>query len=131
MLDIIKGLVALIMYLVVAPALGVWIKKSRARQRAIFALLVFATSWHINKITFMVHSIDWYRGATKGFEFSLLDVMSIALLIACRNPIGRWFAPGAGLYLLYVAASWISIFAAPEPLYVCMAGVRFVKAVVV
>lgn len=131
MLDIIKGLLALIMYLVVAPALGVWIKKSRARQRGVFALLVFATSWHINKITFMVHSIDWYRGATKGFEFSLLDVMSIALLVACRNPIGRWFAPGAGLYLLYVAASWVSIFAAPEPLYVCMAGVRFVKAVVV
>src|SRR5437667_8781542 len=131
MLDIIKGLVALIMYLVVAPALGHWLRERRDRQRWVFALLVFATSWHINKITFMIHSIDWYRGATKGFEFSLLDVFAIALLISGRNPIGRWFAPGAALYLLYVGASWVSIFAAPEPLYVWMAGVRFVKAVLV
>ena len=62
MVDIIKGLLALIMYCVVAPALGAWLKKSRVRQQWAFAILVFATSWHINKITFMVHSIDWYRG---------------------------------------------------------------------
>lgn len=123
-LDLIKGLMALVAYLVVAPMLRNFIRKDRARQRWTFALLVFATSWHINKITFMIGSIEWYRGATKGFEFSILDVLAIALLIACRNPIGRWFAPGAGLYLLYVGMSWVSIFAAPEPSYVCMAGVR-------
>ena len=128
MVDIIKGILALIMYFGVAPALGSWLRGNRKRQRWVFGLLVFMTSWHINKITFMIHSIDWYRGATKGFEFSLLDVLSIALLISGRNPTGRWFAPGAWLYLLYVAMSWISIFAAPEPLYVSMAGVRFVKA---
>ena len=131
MLDIIKGLMALVAYLIVAPMLGKFIRKDRARQRWTFSLLVFATSWHINKITFMIGSIEWYRGATKGFEFSILDVLAIALLISGRNKIGRWFAPGAGLYLLYVAMSWLSIFAAPEPSYVCMAGVRFIKAVLV
>ena len=131
MLDLIKGILALILYCVVAPALGHWLRGNRRRQRWAFGMLVFMTSWHINAITYMIDSIQWYRGATKGFEISFLDVVSIALLVSGRNPMGRWFAPGAWLYLLYVAMSWISIFAAPEPLYVSMAGVRFVKAVTV
>src|SRR5258708_5665527 len=107
MLDLIKGFLALIAYFAIGPALGFAIRKNRQHQRWVFALLVFATSWHINKITIMLGSIEWYRGATKGFEFSFLDVLSIALLISGRNGIGRWFAPGAGLYLLYVAMSSI------------------------
>ena len=132
--DWVKAPIILFMYCVVAPAIAFYIKDSRQKQRRAFALLVFMTSWQINKITMMLDSIDWYRGATKGFEFGWMDVMAIALLMSSalkkRRPWRR-LAPGTLLYLLYIGCSLISIFHAPEKVYTLMAAWRFSKAVLV
>ena len=92
------------------------------------------TSCQINKITFMIHSIEKYRGATKGFEISILDIVAGALLIAVAarpdRPRGK-VPPGTFLYLLYVAMSYLSVFHAPMPLYVNMAAWRFLEQVVI
>ncbi len=130
--DWVKAPIILTEYCVVAPAIALAIKDSRKKQRWAFAALVFMTSWQINKITLMLDSIDWYRGATKGFEFGLMDVMAIALLMSSwlkKQRPWRMIAPGTFLYLLYIACSMISIFHAPEKVYTLMAAWRFSKAV--
>jgi hypothetical protein len=133
-LDYLKLGLGLIGYCGIAPLLGWLVCDSRRLQRWLFGLLVFMTSWHINKLTLMVHSIEEYRGATKGFEISLLDVVAGALLFAVTlrpDRTRRWLPPGTLLYLFYVAMSYVSIFAAPRPLYVNMAAWRFLEQVVV
>ena len=134
--DLIKAPVILMGYLVFAPVLGAMIKNSRNAQRWVFAMMVFMTSWHINKFTLMLDSVEMYRGHTKGFEFSFIEILAIALITASflarrGDRAWRWLAPGTLLYLLYCAASWMSIYAAPEKLYVVMAGVRFTKIVLI
>ncbi len=130
--DWIKAPIILFLYCVIAPGLALLIKGDRRKARWVFATLVFMTSWQINKITLMLDSIDWYRGATKGFEFGLMDVLAIALLIASaleKKRPWRFIAPGTFLYLLYIACSLISIFKAPEKVYSLMAAWRFSKAI--
>src|SRR5438128_554558 len=132
--DLVKTVLIVLGYCVAGPALGALIKNNRRAQQWLFCLLVFMTSWHINKITLMLDSIEWYRGATKGFEFSSLEICAIALLTASflkRERPWQLLAPGTGLYLLYVAMSCVSIFAAPIKIYVAMAGLRFLKVVLV
>ena len=137
MMDFIKAAIILFGYLILAPALGYFGKGSRRVQGWIFATMVFMTSWHITKFTLMLHSVEKYRGHSKGFEFSFIEILALSLLIAsalARQPSDRswrWLPPGTGLYLLYCAASWLSLFAAPDTLYGLMAGVRFTKAVII
>ena len=136
-MDFIKALIILFGYLILAPALGFAGKSSRRVQEWIFMTMVFMTSWHINKFTLMLCSVEKYRGHTKGFEFSFIEILALALLIA--SVLGRqrsdrtwhWLPPGAVLYLLYCVASWMSVAAAPNSLYALMAGVRFTKAIVI
>src|SRR5882672_1979297 len=50
----------------------------------------------------------WYRGTSRGIEISLLDILSLSLLVAAflapRFREHRWFWPaGLGLLLLYFA----------------------------
>src|ERR1700722_13013763 len=123
--DWIKAAIILVQYCAIAPALAFAIRGNRRQQRWVFATLVFMTSWQINKITLMLDSIDWYRGATKGFEFGWMDVLAIALLMASaleRKRPWRLIAPGTFLYLLYIACSLISIVKAPEKVYTLMAA---------
>ncbi len=129
-----KAAIGLVLYFGIAPALGFYIQGDRRLQRRLFATLVFMTSWQINKITLMLDSIDWYRGATKGFELDLMDVLSIALLLSNELKHDRnWkrIAPGALLYLFYVGLSALSIINAPEKVYTLMAVWRFGKAALV
>lgn len=128
MSDWVKLPVALLAYLVLAPALGLWLREHRSWQRWLFALLIFMTSWHINQIIFMVGSVEWYRGHTKGYEVSYLEVLALALLVATGGAKGRGSGWLWGSWLLYVGLSMLSITAAPRPDFVWMCLVKFGKA---
>ncbi len=141
-MDFIKAPIILFGYLILAPLLGFLIKESREGQRWVFGMMVFMTSWHINKFTLMLDSVEMYRGHTKGFEFSFIEILALALIVASaagrpkKDPSPkalrwRWLPPGALLYLLYCAACWVSVFVAPNTLYGVMAGIRFTKAVII
>lgn len=132
--DWIKAPVVLGAFLVFAPALGYLLRGRRAWQRGCFALMIFMTSWHINKITLMLGSIETYRGHTKGFEANFIAVLGLALLFAGmleKAPGFRWRVPGAGLWLLHCALATVSIVAAPEKTYVLMAAWKFSSAVLI
>jgi hypothetical protein len=100
-----KDLIALM--LIPVAILGVTAVLSfsrRAREIAFFALvggLVVATRLDIN-----FGSLEWYRGTTRGFEFSFVDVLSISLVLSSIFfPLPgnrRFFWPASlGLVLLY------------------------------
>lgn len=133
MMDVIKFTILAGMYLVAAPLAGWWLANRPAAQRWVLGLLVFMTSWHINKLTLMVGSIEWYRGHTKGFEGSFMQVVALALLVAAsrsRQPGFRWI-PGWGWFWLFQCFFCaLSFFAAPEKSYVLMAAWKFSSAVI-
>jgi hypothetical protein len=134
MIDVIKFLILAGLYLVAGPLAGVWLAHKRAAQRGTLAALVFMTSWHINKLTLMVGSVELYRGHTKGFEGSLLEVVAIALLVARwreKSADFRWVPGWAWLWLLHCGAATLSVLAAPNPTYAWMAAWKFTSAVVI
>jgi len=134
MSDLIKLPVLVFAYLVLAPLLGSILAGRRTWQQMTFGLMVFMTSWHINKLTLMVMSVEMYRGHTKGFEGSLLQVLALALLWARRREAPtefRWLPPGAGLWALQCLLCSLSLFAAPDSNYASMAAWKFASATVI
>ena len=134
MKEFIKLILCLSGYFALAPMLGWALARSRAAERAALCLLLFMTSWFPSKLTLMVNSVEFYRGHTKGFEFSLLVTLGIALTVcsAVRRPQGfRALPPGLWLYLLYCALSCLSIIPAGNKLYVLMAAWKFTSAALI
>jgi hypothetical protein len=134
MKDLIKALVILLLYVGVAPALGSFLARNRVWERWVLAMMVFMPSLQPGKLTLMVVSVETYRGHTKGFEYSHLDVLGLALILAAKmrdGPRFHWLSPGAGLYFAYCAASCLSIVNAYNVLYLFMAAWKFTKVAVV
>lgn len=131
MKEILKLLIVLSGYFAMAPLLGWALSRSRIAERAGLCLLVFMTSWFPSKLTMMVNSVELYRGHTKGFEFSLMVALGIALTVCSflkRPPGFRGVPPGLWLYLLYCALSCLSLIPAGNKIYGLMAAWKFTSA---
>ena len=126
----------LLIYLGFAPLAGVMLRPYRDGQRAVFFLMMFLTMLHYRLISTspgFPHDF-FYRGHTRGFECTLMEVMAMILLFSGRGPArlqGPWIPPGFWLYLLYCFAALLSIFNSPNPSFTLMAFVKFSKVVVV
>jgi hypothetical protein len=134
MSDWIKLPAILAAYFVVAPVAGLLLARRRQAQRWALALLVLMTSWHINKLTLMFLSVETYRGHTKGFEGSLLQIVALALLVARaveRAKDFRLMPRGAGWWLLHCGLAAASIPWAANSVYGAMAAWKFASAVVI
>ena len=130
--DIVKAAIVLPAYTVVGPALGFAIAGKRSMERLVFCAMLFLTALYPTKFTLMLGSIETYRGHTKGFEFSFIEVLAIAILVASwkgREQGWKLMAPGAWIYLAWCALMSLSIYAAYSPLYGWMAVVKFTKVV--
>ncbi len=81
-----------------------------ARDAAFFVLVAAAPLTHKLDVNFASHY--WYRGTTRGFEFSLLDVLALSVLVSSlltpRRHEHRWFWP-AGLAPMLVFFFWACI----------------------
>src|SRR5882672_4734932 len=85
---------------------GVAVTCLSQRVRDVFfaAMIVLAPmteDWDINFV-----SRDFYRGTTRGFEFSLVDILSIsllfsALLVPRRGQSRGYWPPSFGMMLLF------------------------------
>ena len=134
MIDLAKALVVLLAYGVFAPALGAAIARHRNGQRLCLCLMLFMTSWHPSKLTLMLDSIEMYRGHTRGFQFCIIEVVALALILSagrCRPPRFPWRPPGTWLWLGYCALSMVSIIPALDKVYVLMAMVKFSKIILI
>jgi hypothetical protein len=132
--EILKLIIVLLGYFAIAPLLGQALARSRAAERAALCLLLFMTSWFPSKLTLMINSVEFYRGHTKGFEFSLMVALGIALTVcsSVRRPPGfRALPPGLWLYLLYCVLSCLSLIPAGNKIYGLMAAWKFTSAVMI
>ncbi len=132
--EIVKLILCSVGYLALAPLLGQVLARSRAAERAALCLLIFMTSWYPSKLTLMLDSVEFYRGHTKGFEFSLMVALGIALTVcsAVRRPLGfRALPPGLWLYLLYCGLSCLSLIPAGNRIYGLMAAWKFTSAALI
>src|SRR4051794_21573582 len=76
----------------------------RARDFAFFAMVVLVPMTERVDVNFV--SRDFYRGTTRGIEFSLVDILSISLLLSAlimpRKGESRGFWPASfGLMLIF------------------------------
>jgi O-Antigen ligase len=78
---------------------------SRRVRDVFFVALVFLSPM-IERVDVNFVSREWYRGTSRGFEFSILDIMSISLLVSAvlfpRRGESRGYWPASlGLMLLF------------------------------
>lgn len=134
MKDLIKMLVALALYGGLAPILGWWLAARRVWQRVVFAGMLVLTVMRPGNFMMMIGGIETYRGHTKGYEISLIEVLALALLFAVRRASrgsqAAWI-PGLGWYLLWCGLSLVSMFGSYEPTYALMALSRFAKGAII
>jgi hypothetical protein len=114
-----KDFLALVLLLACASGgLLVACLSSRARD-LLFVMLVFL-SVVTERVDVNFVSRDWYRGSTRGFEVSLVDVISLCLLLSTvlvpRPGQRRFFWPASfGFMLLFFAyASFCTVIAEPK-----------------
>jgi hypothetical protein len=96
--DLFKIIFALLLYGGFAPMLGVLMASRRTWQRALFGFMIFMPSLEPGRFTLMIGSIEKYRGHTKGYEVSLIEVFAMALIIAvAQSPRDPALPPRKGL----------------------------------
>lgn len=122
------------LFLMLAPALGLWLKGKPKWQLAVFAVMCFMTlngllgpgNWGLT-----LGSIENYRGHTKGYHFYFNHALAIALIVAKwreDRKTFRWLPPGMGLFLLYCAVSLISVVNAEDTNLVYMTAHKTIFA---
>jgi len=122
------------LFLLLAPALGVWLRGKSKWQLVVFGVMCFMTingllgpgNWGLT-----LASIESYRGHTKGFHFYFNHALAIALIVAKwleDRKSFRWLPPGLGWYLLYCGVSLLSISSAPDKTLALMAAHKSIFA---
>ncbi|OYW69922.1 MAG: hypothetical protein B7Z21_00450 [Verrucomicrobiales bacterium 32-60-5] len=136
--DVLKFIIALALYGGLAPLLGTILATRRSWQRVLFGLMIFMPTLQPGRFTLMLGSIDTYRGHTKGFEVSLIEVFAIALIFAVccgprepSMPRRAKLPPGTLVYLGWAFIGLLSIVNAWEPSYVLMTFVRVFKSTLI
>ena len=134
MSDFEKIIITIVGYLIAGPALGFLLVRRPALQRIVFGLIIITGSFKENYRSFFVHSIELYRGHTKGFEFNIMDIFAIAVLVGLYFDNWKRFRltpPGVLLWLLFCALCCVSFANAVNPLYGTMALVKWLKAAII
>ncbi|MGB0745140.1 MAG: hypothetical protein ACPGSB_11510, partial [Opitutales bacterium] len=131
MVDLIKGFVLVNGYLVIGPIGGYILAKDRRMEDFAVYFLMFMLGLHIDTTVLMLGSIEWYRGVTKGYEFTMMEILSVSILFSTAFHSERKFIIlplGTLLWFLYIAASSLSIFSALNTNYVFMSILKHAKA---
>src|SRR6266700_6460281 len=97
--------------------IGVTAVSQRARDAAFFVLVAGTALTEKLDINFV--SRYWYRGTTRGFEFTFIDILALGVLASSfllpRPGQSRWFWPASlGALLLYLFYGCFSV-AISEP----------------
>ncbi|MEM1221796.1 MAG: O-antigen ligase family protein [Verrucomicrobiota bacterium] len=130
MVDIIKAIILASGYFIIGPIGGFILSKDRRMEDFAVGLLMFLLGLHINTTVLMLGSIEWYRGVTKGYEFTMMEILSASLIFATLFNSKRkfiLFPMGTLLWFLYIGASSLSIFSALNINYVLMSILKHAK----
>jgi hypothetical protein len=93
---------------------GILAATASRRLRDLFFLLLVVLTVMTQHLDVNFVSREWYRGTTRGFEFSLMDVLSLSILLSSllRPHPGqrRWYWPGSfGFLLLFFLYACFSV----------------------
>ena len=103
--------------------LATWVVASRWMARLVFALFLLSFLYIID-VNFVSH--EWYRGSTRGFEFSVTDLLLGVLVLSLfiqRKLLGQdnrsidWVPKGSLPVLLFITVAALSLTGADHPLY--------------
>lgn len=101
-----------------AATVATW--SQRARDACFFLMVVLAVLVERMDVNFF--SEAWYRGTTRGIQFSLPEILAFGLLVGCRlgrrDEERRWFWPASlGILLLYFFYACVSVVVAQPKLF--------------
>jgi hypothetical protein len=107
---------------------------SRRIRDLFFVLLVFLSPM-IERVDVNFVSREWYRGTSRGFEFSILDILSISLLVSAvlfpRRGEARWYWPASlGLMILLFLYACGNVAALDPKLFGCFELFRMVRGLI-
>src|SRR6185295_2721332 len=108
-----KDLIALtLMFLAIPAGIMVATFSQRARDAAFFVMVAATVITDRLDVNFISHY--WYRGTTRGLEFSLVDLLAISVCVGSflmpRPGNSRIYAPGGfGLMLVLFLYSCLSV----------------------
>src|SRR5262245_53326890 len=78
---------------------GILVCSASQRIRDLFFLLLIMLSAVTERVDVNFVSRDWYRGTTRGFEVSLVDIIAMSLFVSSvlfpRRGEKRFFWPGS------------------------------------
>lgn len=107
----------------------------RRVREGVFFLLVFGSAMpDLFDINFI--SREWYRGTTRGFEVSFLDILAVVLLLGSvlvrLRGRTRWFwPPSLGAMLLYLLYCGFSVVVSDPALFGMFELLKVVRGIVV
>ena len=136
MKELIKILSLLLIYGVLAPTIGYFIRNRPLWQKGLFGVMCFMTiggflfpaEWGLT-----LKSVELYRGHARGFHVYFNEAIAVALLVAqsLRRPAHfRWLVPGMWLYLIFCVLGLTSVLWAASPSYVLMAAFKATKMLI-
>jgi hypothetical protein len=130
--DIFKAAILLVLYGVLAPATGFFIRNSPRAQRFTAGLMCFMTTgglleakeWGLTLAPFL------YRSHARGWHFYFIILPALALVFA--KIFTRWrdvklVPPGFWVFYAFCLSASLSIFFAEYPTYVLMAALKTVE----
>lgn len=130
MVDLVKAFILGNGYLIFGPVAGLILSRDRRMEDFAVYVLMFLLGLHIDTTVLMLGSIEWYRGVTKGYEFTMMEILSVSLIFACLLNHKRkfiLFPLGTLLWFLYVGCSSLSLISALNTNYVFMSIVKYAK----
>jgi hypothetical protein len=130
--NLIKIAVLFFLHCMVAPFVGLLIRKRPLAQRILFFVICFMS------VEGILEPGEWgltiepilYRGHERGFHFYFIEVLAEILIFA--RMLGSWrtfrfLPPGLKWWLFYCFACSLSLFNAPFPDFVWMSILKFTK----
>ncbi len=113
---------------------GLLLLSPRAREAALFLLAAGTVLGEKLSLTFFCQY--WYRGTTRGFEVTVLDLLAFGLLVSAlarpRPGSPRWFWPaGLGPMLLFLAYCGFSVASGEPKLYGLFELSKMVRALLI
>jgi hypothetical protein len=108
---------------VACTALAAWFR----RMREVFFVAMVGLTVFVERMQVNFFSEGWYRGSTRGVQFTLIEILAFGVLIGCvlgrhgqerRSPERRIYWPGSlGLMLLFFLYAIISVVTSEPKIY--------------
>lgn len=121
-----KWIVFVLAALATYPIGALWLRDRPHVQRWLVSALGFLPFVDLDPVTINFISHETYRGASRGFEVTLVDL--IALTLAFALPRSKFVMPYRFVRWLYFAAAALTIFWAQVPLYAAFSTWKILRA---